>query len=525
MMQEKIKVTISKTDEIYWTSNNGIWVRGYVYIDNTYLTGIDFISYLNEKRHLSLDDIKNTLNALNGLFAFIIINDNKVIAGTDICRSIPIFYSQENNKIHIATTTKDLLKETDYSINQGYLKEFTALGFTLRENTLIDNIHQIKSSSILYNSVDGNIQQEHYYRFIPESYTTATRGETKHQLSSIIESAFDRFLSNLNGQQLVIPLSGGYDSRIILAMIRKHNYENVLCYTYGKEASKEAVIAKEIAKRLNYKWIFIEYADQIIDGYLSDPKFKDYYQYLSNHSSMFYMEEYFSVSYLKENNFLQKDCIFIPGHSGDSISGSHLKNEHTDLNSNNDILNYILKTHFVYTKIDDSIKETFLKENINDIPEFGKFYNRYENWNFENRQSRFIVNSCRAYNFYGYNYMLPLWDKDLVNFFNKLSYEFKLNTDLYTEVLEESFFAPMNIMLSKRLKREKTKSTLGILRTQLKETLLPSSMKTLLMKRYDYIAYKEITDQMRKDANTKGVKLKYSTHFSSLIIQWYINQL
>ena len=51
---------------------------------------------------------------------------------------------------------------------------------------------------------------------------------------------------------------------------------------------------------------------------------KNTYPYVSGLSSMFFMQEYFAVKYLKESHIIPDDSVFIPGFSGDVLAGSHL---------------------------------------------------------------------------------------------------------------------------------------------------------------------------------------------------------
>lgn len=41
----------------------------------------------------------------------------------------------------------------------------------------------------------------------------------------------------------------------------------------------------------------------------------------------------------------------------------------------------------------------------------------YEAWEWNGRQSRFIINSLRVYDFFDISWAIPLWDNDLMTFF------------------------------------------------------------------------------------------------------------
>ena len=52
-------------------------------------------------------------------------------------------------------------------------------------------------------------------------------------------------------------------------------------------------------------------------------------------------------------------------------------------------------------------------------------------WEHIERQSKYVINQQRAYEFFNYNWTLPLWDKDLINFWRSIPYEYLVNQKLY----------------------------------------------------------------------------------------------
>ena len=54
---------------------------------------------------------------------------------------------------------------------------------------------------------------------------------------------------------------------------------------------------------------------------------------------------------------------------------------------------------------------------------------------FNNRQSKFVVNCQRIYDFYKIDWMLPLWNKGFIKFWEKVPLELKVNQKLYKDTL------------------------------------------------------------------------------------------
>ena len=57
--------------------------------------------------------------------------------------------------------------------------------------------------------------------------------------------------------------------------------------------------------------------------------------------------------------------------------------------------------------------------------------NAIELFDFNERQAKFIVNSVRAYEFFGYQWRIPLWDVELMDFFLKIGLEQRIQQRIY----------------------------------------------------------------------------------------------
>ncbi|WP_269848621.1 asparagine synthase-related protein [Methanosarcina horonobensis] len=50
------------------------------------------------------------------------------------------------------------------------------------------------------------------------------------------------------------------------------------------------------------------------------------------------------------------------------------------------------------------------------------------------RQAKFIINSVRVYEFFGYEWRIPLWDAELMEFFLRVPIEHRINRNLYKKI-------------------------------------------------------------------------------------------
>lgn len=79
---------------------------------------------------------------------------------------------------------------------------------------------------------------------------TSTPAELEKTFSDSLDTVLTRLLENSKGRQLVIPLSGGLDSRLLAAWLKKLKAPNIKTFTYGKPDSPETSISEQVASAL-----------------------------------------------------------------------------------------------------------------------------------------------------------------------------------------------------------------------------------------------------------------------------------
>ena len=83
------------------------------------------------------------------------------------------------------------------------------------------------------------------------------------------------------------------------------------------------------------------------------------------------------------------------------------------------------------------IKKELLKQleekfKIKEMPLYGLI----ELLEYDNRQTKYVVNSQRIYDFYQIQWLLPLWNKSFISFWEKVPMNYKLNQKLYIDTLK-----------------------------------------------------------------------------------------
>jgi asparagine synthase (glutamine-hydrolysing) len=133
------------------------------------------------------------------------------------------------------------------------------------------------------------------------------------------------------------------------------------------------------------------------------------------------------------------------------LSGSHIPRYYLDNSKKYDSRTFLadsLNYHYNLWKwLKESELEHIFKEKINksaaglEIKDNDTCANAIEFFDFNERQTKFIVNSVRAYEFFGYEWRIPLWDAELIDFFLKASLKHRIGQDLYKKYARDRLFS------------------------------------------------------------------------------------
>jgi asparagine synthase (glutamine-hydrolysing) len=436
-----------------------VYFKGGVWIDETFYEEQEACKIIarkfNEISNIDNLQLNNLINSFTGHFAIILRNDKITFAAVDKIRSIPIYYSQRSNRLFLSNSAAEIksnlaIEDVDYDASL----QFSMAGYTLGNQTLYKSLNQlIAGEYIVLQKESGNIRFQNYFKYFEQQTYLKSEEELLDELHIQTMTTFNKMVESLNGLPVFLPLSGGYDSRFILSLLKELKYDNITTYTYGIKGLWEVKRAKFIADKLKTKWIFIEFKPKSIRKNYHTSNRIDYYNYASGYNSAPHLAEYYALLELRKRNFIPDDAIIINGQSGDFTSGGHLPE--LLVNHGDDELNISLLTDSIIKKHFSLWQNKLDKENISQIANrithllgldnvtklskdsFAKYYELFE---CQERQSKFVVNGQRAYEWLDYNWRLPFWSDELMNYWKKVPWEVKFGQKLLLTYFEKHNF-------------------------------------------------------------------------------------
>ena len=520
-----ININLSYSNAFKWYQKDNVFVKGYFFDSkNNFIEGEELCNYFD-----NIDDelvFEEKLKEVNGIFSVIIQFEMKAFIAVDKTSTFSLFYTFIDNKISIFDNPDNINLQYK-QISKLNSNEFRACGYVTGNNTILQDVFRVRPSEFLVFK-NNKISSSFFFSFSVKKTLQLTLNKLVKKQIQCFENAFDRTITALQGRQVALALSGGYDSRFIAVMLKKAGYNNVVCFTYGKKNNFELSNSRKTAEALSYKWIFIDYNTKLINKYTQDSEFYDYINYAGNYSSMPFMQEYFAVKYLKENKLIDDNAVFLPGHSGDLIGGSQLvKAVNENLTSNN-ISKQIFKKKYFLQKSNKSEKQLFINKIEKNIIDYESdnsnklAYSVFENWDVHEKIPKYIFNSSKVFNFFGYKTYFPFWDNEILEFSAQLPFSLKKHKFLYDKILKEHYFEPYNLNFETEIQASPAKLILQKLKNIIKPYFSSSIQKKFLIKN-DWMNYYEITKVMIYDMKNIGIELNEDVKsFNSIIIEWYL---
>ncbi|KAA6301422.1 MAG: hypothetical protein EZS26_002409 [Candidatus Ordinivivax streblomastigis] len=419
-----------------WVKKEDVYVKGFIFTpDNQLLRAEQLADYFSNIS--SFHVFQERLQQANGLFSVVVKKGNILWAAVDTTRSFPLFYYHKQDSFFI-TDNPDTLKEYQIPlvVDEDNAILFAYSGFVNGAKTLLKEVYQIIAGQSLCYENDC-VTKEFHKEFLTETFSMKTREELKAELKQVLDHVGKRMVKVLNNRPVAIPLSGGFDSRLIAYLLRKNNYPNVICYTFGKNNNPEQNNAQRTTHNLGYPFYFINYENYFNQSFTQDPIFKEYVNFATNYCNRFAEQDYFAIRELMKNDTLPENTVFIPGDSG-AIAGHLLdeKMEKSEFSFAEQAFNEVFSLVYPRQKEVEIIRKEihFLDKQSDNYPP----YLIYENWRFQGTTA-LAFNSSKIWAFWGFEHLLPLWDRDLFDFFVHVPFQHKYDKNLYKETLIDLF--------------------------------------------------------------------------------------
>ncbi|MDC0293200.1 asparagine synthase-related protein [Verrucomicrobia bacterium] len=383
----------------------------------------------------------NFVNHLNGQFN-ILIHDKKTDEWhliSDRGASRQMFYCIFKNTFTFAPEAKAISAgiQRRFKINEKQIyNQLTFSRIWLGNETFFSDVYAMPPGHI-FTWRNGHLHKKEYWEWI---YCEANR-----TFQDVVDEGVDIFrktttsINNSISNNLSLMLSGGLDSRLVLASIAKPKRKNIHCYTLGaSQQNDEVSVAKHVANKAgcNWKALLLGPEDFINNGQLGN-KIMEGLDLLP--------QSYSLTSCLSIN---KSESVFINGLLFDVVMGGlYLDGSVFKEPYNHQIgRDYTIKK-FTYFNQNEFLEMYQQKDGIdvynhqlqrleNEYYECKneKSPNRIDEIVFKNRFSRYLIPRQYLLRLFFEEY-IPAYDSRLLEFFLRIPLEYRQNYKLFQSIL------------------------------------------------------------------------------------------
>lgn len=366
----------------------------------------DLFDFFREKRNL--ENLKNFKGKFSGVF----FNSSakEVFFFNDQLGLRDLFYYKSGDRLIISNSFREILKIEKFKIkdvDKFAINQFLIFDYPLFDRTFIKDVKLLPLASIFSMQKGSvNIKKFNYWKYELKERENFNVDKAVEDIDFLLNRSTQRIIDTFGRDKIYgLGLSGGYDSRLE-AQYLKDNGVQLKTFIFGEPNSDAYFISNKIANLLG-----LEHYELGVDK-----NFIKYAKESVNYNPMINVLFVWYYSIFKE---LPNFDVLVTGFNGDNQFGSHLI---TNENVSNEKLIEMFIGKYGNPRIELKERER-LNVFLNKVDL--STTNKWENFNYNFRQVRFIKENP-SFNFLGaYKGVSLFEDIDVVEYLLNVPYEWK----------------------------------------------------------------------------------------------------
>jgi hypothetical protein len=290
---------------------------------------VGFVSR-NDYRNFSFkDEIQLTVGSHETLsleqdrFLLVQVTTHGIAFKSDYAGSIPVFYSfrigfvASNIEKCVTKATKVSLADIDYESLYGFMR----FGHFIWDETAWKHIKQLLPNRKTHVRPDSTVVK------VEKMNQTFVKSDRKHMSLNSVATELYELNRNLitdslrNSESILLPLSSGYDSRMIFSVLAENDTfrERLTCFTYGNMGALEVEAAKKLCANANVQWSHVDLPSNFLKkNYLLDTA-----NIFGSSMHMHAMYQFEVIEVLERMMLMPSNCTLTTGFMTGVPAGQH----------------------------------------------------------------------------------------------------------------------------------------------------------------------------------------------------------
>lgn len=484
-----------------WVTVEDVAVRGRAFCGESLLVGESLAARFHAAVCQSsptgtLDRVCEAAATLEGFFAVFIDataceHTERSYLVSDGARSIPLYYDLDGSIVsdrgctvqraisgdRNSTTDRDLITDRD-PITES---ELLLTRYVTGPETIWSQIYTTQPGEVVAigestrKQSPNDLIRRTYHEYWPVAERVGGDPKTaaKATLREGLETALDRVERIAEDRPIVVPLSGGYDSRLLAASLTERG-RAVVGFTFGRTGHPDVEMSRTVATNLGIEWQHVSYTESEWRKWYHGNECRTYRNNAFSDSLPF-LAEWPALRTLVDEDRVPTDALFCPGHtvttpserlpafagddSTDDPTNDRPTADHTVEPSVAGLTEYILDTHYTLWDWENPTFRNAARKRIrrgllgdrsqSTIADPDSAAAAYERWEWRGRMAAFTNGDLRAYENHGLDWWLPLWDPSYVRAWEQLSANYRRNRRLHIELAIELYRSASSVPLSR----------------------------------------------------------------------------
>ena len=382
-----------------------------------------------------------------GRLAAIQIDGDEVVLAQDRLRSWPLFWSLEDGlsgaQRLVISDDATLMREAVSAprLDARARREFLDAGFVTGSDTLLAGIHQTEQGTVVrIDRTTGRVRTINHSvaRFSEETDAVVDPEEFSDLLCEALDVVLGRVLAELDRRpgtpRLVIPLSGGLDSRLLVAWLTLHDaLDRAVAFTYGRPGAREVEISRKVAQAVGLEWHAVDYDPAVLREAWQTREAADFLKDSYTLGALPHIQDWWALRTLLARGTVRPGDVVLPGHT--IVGNMHDGPPATRSQVAKAIIAHHQELQGEQSKAwADPYRAGKVKDFLALRPFTGSprdVQSILESYNVRERQTKYINNSVRAYEHLGLEWALPMLDVEFWDAWHRGAVELTATRDFY----------------------------------------------------------------------------------------------
>ena len=244
------------------------------------------------------------------------------------------------------------------------------------------------------------------------------------RFNAALDAVMNRMLERTRSRRLIVPLSGGLDSRLLVAWLVNHADAvggRVRTFTYGVPGAREVEVSREVARAAGLEWTAVDYERRPLLEAWHAPATGDFLRACYALSALPHVQDWYALMRLRQRGWLTEGDVVLPGHT---IVGN-MHDEDRLIGGGRvdqvEVARAIVAHHAdLQGRAERAWQDPWTAPPLRRALGLAGFdggelsvRSAVEGYNFRERQTKYINNSVRAYEFFGLDWDLPMLDAEM----------------------------------------------------------------------------------------------------------------